>query len=302
MMFGRVTAVVLGALLLTCGAAHAEDAPALKIINKGVAFPEGPIYIGNILYYVGYGGTGVIAWDGRQNKVIFSEQTCGSNSVAKFGEDLLVACYDGNALVHIKADGTVVARADKATNGSAIVGPNDFASDGKGGVYATASGPWESAPIAGKVFHVSPDLKVTELADDLHYANGVVLAPGGKRLLVGESEAQRIISFAVNDDGTLSDRRLFLRLNKIDPEAGVDAFPDGIKIGPDGNLWIGQYSKSRITVVSPDGQTFIKGYNLPGQACPNVAFAPDGKSLIATVVDDKSAAPWPGTIYEMSFQ
>jgi sugar lactone lactonase YvrE len=128
-------------------------------------------------------------------------------------------------------------------------------------------------------------LKVTELADDLHYANGVVLAADGKRLLVGESEAQRIISFAVNDDGTLSDRRLFLRLNKVDPEAGVDAFPDGIKIGPDGNLWIGQYSRSRITVVSPDGKTFIKGYDLPGQACPNLAFTPDGKSLIAMVVE-----------------
>jgi sugar lactone lactonase YvrE len=302
MMSGRRTAVVLGALLLTCGAAHAGDAPALKIINKAVAFPEGPIYKGNILYYVGYGGTGVISWDGRQNKVIFSEKTCGPNSVTNFGDDLLVACYDGNALIHIKTDGTVVGRADKASNGSAIVGPNDFASDGKGGLYATASGPWETGPIVGKVFHVSADLKVTELADDLHYANGVVLTADGKRLLVGESEAQRIISFAVNADGTLSDRRLFLRLNKIDPEAGVDAFPDGIKIGPDGNLWIGQYSRSRITVVSPDGSTFIKGYDLPGQACPNVAFTPDGKSLIAMVVDDKSGAPWPGTIYEMSIQ
>lgn len=302
MMFGRGTAVVLGALLLTCGAAHAGDAPALKIINKAVAFPEGPVYKGNTLYYVGYGGTGVISWDGEQNKVIFNEKNCGSNSVTNFGDDLLVACYDGNSLVHIKTDGTVVGRADKATNGSAIVGPNDFASDGKGGVYATASGPWETDPIVGKVFHVSPDMKVTELADDLHYANGVVLAPDGKRLLVGESEAQRIISFAINDDGTLSDRRLLLRLNKIDPEAGVDAFPDGIKIGPDGNLWIGQYSRSRITVVSADGKTFIKGYDLPGQACPNVTFTPDGKSLIAMVVDDKSAAPWPGTIYQMSIQ
>ena len=299
-MLGRKITVVLGALLLTSGVALAEDAAALKVINKGVAFPEGPVYKGDVLYYVGYGGMGVISWDGQQNKVIFSEKTCGSNSVINFGSDLLIACYDGNTLVHIKKDGTVVARVDKATNGSAIIGPNDFASDGKGGVYATASGPWETEPIAGKLFHVSPDFKVTELADDLHYANGVVLAADGKRLLVGESEAQRIISFAVNEDGTLSDRRLFLRLNKIDPEAGVDAFPDGIKFGPDGNLWIGQYSSARITVVSPDGKTFIKGYKLPGQACPNLTFTPDGKSLIAMVVDDKSAAPWPGTIYQMS--
>ena len=83
MMFGRVTAVVLGAFLLTCGVAHAGDAPPLKIINKGVAFPEGPVYKGDVLYYVGYGGTGVVSWDGQQNKVIFSEQTCGANSAPR---------------------------------------------------------------------------------------------------------------------------------------------------------------------------------------------------------------------------
>jgi gluconolactonase len=223
MMLAKRAAVVVGALLLGCGVAHDGDTPELKVINKGVAFPEGPVYKGNTLYYAGYGGTGVIAWDGEQNRVIFNEKNCGPNSVANLGDDLLVACYDGNSLVHIKTDGTVVGRADKATNGSAIVGPNDLASDGQGGVYATASGPWETDPIVGKVFHVSPDLKVTELANDVHYANGIVVAPDGKRLLVGESEAQRIISFAINDDGTLSDRRLFLRLNKIDPEGGIES-------------------------------------------------------------------------------
>src|SRR6185369_15461363 len=158
MMFAARTAAAVGMFLLWCGDVYAEDTPPLKIINQGVAFPEGPVYKENILYYVGYGGTGVISWDGRENKVIFSEKTCGANSVTNFGDDLLVACYDGNALVHVKTDGTVVARADKATNGSAIVGPNDFASDGKGGLYATASGPWEPGPIVGKLFHVSPDL------------------------------------------------------------------------------------------------------------------------------------------------
>ena len=69
---------------------------------------------------------------------MFSEKTCGAHSVINSSDDPLVACYDGNALVHIKTDGTVVARTDKATNGGAIVGPDDFASDGKGGVYATA--------------------------------------------------------------------------------------------------------------------------------------------------------------------
>jgi gluconolactonase len=293
----------LGALLIFAATALADDLPAnIKIINPAVAFPEGPIYKGDTLYYVGFGGTGVVSWNGKENKVIYSDKKCGPTSVTNFGNDLLVACYDGNVIVHIRTDGSVVARADVDKSGKPILGPNDFAADGKDGVYLTGSGPVDTNSIGGKVYHVSPRMAVTELAHDIHFSNGIAVSPDGKRLLVAESEAQRIISFALNSDGSLSDRRLFLRLNKIDPDGGVDAYPDGIKFGPDGNLWIGEYSKSRVAVVTADGKSFVRAYNFPGQACPNLTFTPDGKSFIAQVVYDKDVAPWPGAVYEVSIQ
>jgi gluconolactonase len=117
---------------------------------------------------------------------------------------------------------------------------------------------------------------------------------------VAESEAQRILSFAVATNGALSDRRLFARLNKLDPQGGIDAYPDGIKFGPDGNLWVGEYSKARIAIISGDGTRFIRGYDFPGEAAPNLAFAPGGHSFAVMVVYDKNVEPWSGAVYEVS--
>ncbi len=281
--------------------AIAGGLPDLTVINKGVKFPEGPVFHDGILYYVSYGGSSVLSWDGKQNKVLFSEPKCAPTAVHPLGQNLVVACFGGNQLVLIRPDGGVVRRVAEDKSGQPIIGPNDFASDGNGGVYVTGSGSSDTTIINGKVYHVTQDFVVSEIARDIHFSNGIAVSPDGKRLLVAEPEAQRIISFAVNLngnlDGRLEDRRLFVRLDKFDPEGGIDAYPDGIKFGPDGNLWVGEYSKGRVAVFSATGK-FVRGYNLPGeQACTNIAFTPDKKSVVATCVDDTVNEPWPGTVY-----
>ena len=47
-----------------------------------------------------------------------------------------------------------------------------------------------------------------------------------------------MITFAVQEDGSLAERQLFVRLTALGEP--VDAYPDGIKLGADGNLYIGQ--------------------------------------------------------------
>lgn len=292
-----------GALMLCLiSVAMSDDLPDLKVINKGVKFPEGPVFHQGLLYYVGYGGSGVLSWDGRENKVLFNEPKCGPTAVYPFGRNLVVACNVGNELVLIRPDGGLVRRVGRDKAGQAIVAPNDFAPDGRGGVFVTGSGPTDATMIDGKVYHVSENLVVSEIARDIHFANGIARSPDGKRLLVAEPEAQRIISFELGSgdrlDAKLTDRRLVVRLDKFDPEGGIDAYPDGIKFGPDGNLWVGEYSKGRVVVFSADGKKFLHGYNIPGeQACTNIAFSPNGKSVVATCVDDTVNEPWPGTIY-----
>ncbi len=289
--------MIVASLVLALSASVA-GAGEVKVINEKAAFPEGPAFIDGKLHYVEYGANTVLVWDGTANAKLWEQAGCGPSAVLPLGADLAVTCYDNGTITRISKDGKTVATYDKAADGTTLQGPNDLAADGKGGVYFTTSGPWESGPIVGKVFHLTADGAIREVANDLHYANGIALSKDGKRLFVNESEAGRVISFAVAEDGTLSDRRLFVRVGVVDEASGIGAYPDGIKLGPDGNLYIGQYSKGRVVVVAPDG-TFVKAIDVPSATAPNLAFSPDGKAIFVMSVDDTANAPYWGKVYEV---
>jgi gluconolactonase len=293
----RALALTLLASLAASPAAAAEA----KVINDKAAFPEGPAFIDGKLHYVEYGGHTIDVWDGTTNTVLWKSEGCGPSAVLPLGSgDLVVTCYDNGTIARVSRDGKTVATYDRDKDGGTLQGPNDLAADGKGGVYFTASGPWESAPIVGKVFHLTDDGTLTEVANDLHYANGIVLGADG-RLYINESEAGRVISFAVAEDGSLSDRRLFVRVAVVDEPSGVGAYPDGIKLGPDGNFYIGQYSKGRIVVVDKEGK-FVNAIEVPSPTAPNLAFSPDGKAIYVMSVDDTANAPYWGKVYEVPLQ
>jgi sugar lactone lactonase YvrE len=199
-------------------------------------------------------------------------------------------------MVQISASGQTVKSFGKDGAGGALVGPNDGTPDGNGGIYFTTSGPWESGPIVGRVLQLSADGTIRELANDLHYANGIALAPDGQRLYVNESEAGRVISFKVEADGTLSDRRLFVRLSSLGEPP--EAYPDGLKFGPDGNLYVGLYSAGRVVAVDKEGK-LVRKIEVPSAAAPNLTFSADGKTIFVMAVDDTSAAPYKGKVYSV---
>src|SRR5437763_11367808 len=82
-------------------------------------------------------------------------------------------------------------------------GHNDFASDGHGGVYLSASGVYDiKAPITGAVLHMSADGKtLTGVADTIHYSNGLTLDKGQRHLLVAEMLARRVLPFPIGANG-----------------------------------------------------------------------------------------------------
>lgn len=99
------------------------------------------------------------------------------------------------------------------------------------------------------------------------------------------------------DGQELSDRRLTLRVAAVDPESGPGAYPNELKIGPGGNLWIGQFSSGRIVVAEADG-TLVRVVETPGETAPNLAFAPDGGIYVMTV-DQTNAAPYRGRVLHL---
>ena len=264
-----------------------------SIINPKALFPEGPVMSGGKLLYVEYAGNTVDAWDGNSNTQIWKQDGCGPSAVVPLGSDFGVTCYDSGQLVVISPEGKTIKSYDADETGAKLQGPNDGTPDGQGGAYFTLSGPWEPGPIVGRVVHLGKDGKLTEVANDLHYANGIVIGPDG-RLYVSESEAGRVISFKIEPDGKLSDRRLFVRLYQLGQPP--TAYPDGIKLGPGGNFFVGQYSAGEILVISPDGK--IQGsYKVPSAAAPNMTFSEDGKTMYVMAVDNTQSAPYEGKVY-----
>jgi sugar lactone lactonase YvrE len=64
------------------------------------------------------------------------------------------------------------------------------------------------------------------------------------------------------------------------------------------NLYIGQYSKGRIVVVSPD-RRLVKTIDVPSPAAPNLTFGPDEAVVYIMAVDDQKNAPYWGKVYEV---
>jgi len=281
----------LAAALLVPAAAAAD----VTVINDQARFPEGPVVLDGTLHYVEYGGNTLMAWDGKENKVVWQQEGCGPSAAVRLGNDFLITCYDSGSIARVSPGGTTI-NYTTDTAGDALVGPNDIVLDGKGGAYFTASGPWETAPIVGKVYHLAADGSITMLADDIHYANGIELSLLGKMLYVNESEAGRVISFKVADDGPLSDRRLFVRLADLGIVHEWGPYPDGIKRDAKGNLWIGHYSAGQIAVVSQDG-ALLGTVDVPSPAAPNLAFSADGATVYVMAVDDTANAPYLGKVY-----
>jgi sugar lactone lactonase YvrE len=246
------------------------------------------------LYFVEYGGHRIRTWDGKETKLFWSQDGCGPSAIVELGGNYAVTCYDSGQMAVVSPEGKTVSLHDKDDAGGALVGPNDATPDGKGGIYFTTSGPWEPGPIVGRVLHMTADGRITEAANDLHYANGITRSADGSLLYVNESEAGRVITFKIGADGSLSDRRLFAKLYQL--ENDVAAYPDGIKLGPDGNLYVGHYNAGKITVLDTSGK-LLRTIDVPSPASPNLTFSADGKTIYVMAVDDTSGAPYKGKVY-----
>jgi len=283
--------LILAAFALTIPMmAQADD---VTVVDAKALFPEGPVMLAGKLYYAQYSGNVASVWDGTTKTDFWKEDGCGPSAVVPMGDNFGITCYDNGKLEVITKDGQPVATYDKDASGQALQGPNDGVPDGKGGAYFTLSGPWTPGPVVGRIVHLAADGTLTEVANDLNYANGIVVGADG-RLYVNESYAGSVTSFAVAADGTLSDRKTFVHLYQLGEDAGV--FPDGIKVGPNGNFFIGLNSVAAVIEVTPDGSEVAARHVFQSGGTPNMTFSADGKTMYVMAVDNESGAPYEGRV------
>jgi sugar lactone lactonase YvrE len=302
----RVHAKILIALLTIC-LFHTKLAFAhVEVIDAHAKYPEGPLWDQGRLLYVDYAGSDIKMWDGREAKVYWRKDHCGANSLIHFHEGhILVACYDGNYLVELDARGKEVRTITRNSSGKPFIGPNDLTTDGHEGVYFSASGVYDiNAPISGTVLHLAADGgDPREVADTIHYSNGLTLSKDGQHLLVAEMLAGRILSFPIQANGSLGPRIVWARLQDLAPPTpNEDAYngPDGIKVGSDGHYYIAQNGSGRVLVVNEEKQ-LVRAIEVPTPYVTNVAFGPAGTdTLYITGVFDPWKPPFPGAVYRVT--
>jgi sugar lactone lactonase YvrE len=90
-------------------------------------------------------------------------------------------------------------------------------------------------------------------ADDLLFPNGTVITPDGKTLIIGETYAARLTAFDINQDATLSNRRVWADFT-LDTDEGDVPLPDGMCLDVEGAIWVASPSTAEVIRVREGGE------------------------------------------------
>jgi len=175
-----------------------------------------------------------------------------------------------NSVVHLDANGKVLAVLAKEFNGKPLVYPNDISIDPQGGFYFTDSGDSNLQTPNGKVYYVNSAGKLNQIATGIAYANGIVLTSDRKHLFVAESNKNQVLVYDVRSPGTVSSQKVFAQLPVKQGEQ-IDNKPDGMCLDTMGNLYVAHYGMRQVEVLNRDGQ-LIRRYASGNLTTSNCAF------------------------------
>ena len=83
------------------------------------------------------------------------------------------------------------------------------------------------------------------MADDIAFPNGMLVTPDNSTLIVADSYAKRLTAFDIEEDGGLSNRRVWADLG--------DGVPDGICLDAEGAVWYADVPNARCVRVREGG-------------------------------------------------
>ncbi|MFO0943993.1 MAG: SMP-30/gluconolactonase/LRE family protein [Pirellulales bacterium] len=253
----------------------AQELPASSAV-KPVKLFEVERYSEGVVF--DHDGNGFISWDKTLTKFALD----GKNSVfavtgAPNGHKILadgthlVCDASQHAVLKLDQQGKLLEPASKECNGKPLRGPNDLTLDPKGGFYFTDPGDSGKDNPIGTVHYVDINGKTHLVADGLAFPNGIVLTEDGKRLLIGESQRNRILEYPVIEPGKVGTMTVFADLPKSASGKWEDNQPDGMCLDARGNLYVAHYGMKQVQVLGPDGK-LLRQYDGGNQLTSNVAF------------------------------
>jgi sugar lactone lactonase YvrE len=173
---------------------------------------------------------------------------------------LLIVSMRDRKVLRREPDGTLSVHAD--LGGHATGHANDMVVDGQGRAYVGNFGfdLMGGAPLESASLHrVDPDGRVTEIAGDLWFPNGMVITPDDV-LVVVETFGNRVTAFDITPDGELANRRTWAEFGPLPTDRAVagalaqlQVAGDGACLDSRGGLWIADAIGGRLVRVIEGG-------------------------------------------------
>ncbi len=101
-------------------------------------------------------------------------------------------------------------------------------------------------PPPGDLVLVAPDGAAQVVARGLATPNGLAVTADGTTLVAAETFGSRLSAWTIQDDGTLTDQRVFADLG--------ERKPDGICVDVEGGVWVGCFLSGEFLRVLDGGE------------------------------------------------
>jgi gluconolactonase len=255
----------------------------VQVVKDGFMGAEGPVGApdGSLLFTeTGGGRITKIDKDNRVSTFLnFAASGLGFDPKGRLIATIRTEGKTGVAVVYPKGSETTLV---DLTSDPGLTFANDLVVDRKGGVYYTD-------PNNGRVTYITPGAEtqrrllgsnIIRVAEGITRTNGLVLSPDDKVLYVNDSRGEYMLAYDVKADGTLTNRRNFVKYDRTQPEPEgpykMRSGADGLTVDSEGRVY--NTELSGLLVYSPKGQLLGK---IPvSRRAANVAFAgPDKKTL-----------------------
>ena len=216
----------------------------LTPLATGFCFGEGPRWFEGLLWFSDMLGEAVhtVTLSGSMTTLPLPGVSPSGLGFRPDGSLLIVSTEDRRLL---RYDGeTVDTVADLSALAPADLG--DMVLDNHGRAYIGSQ-----AFSGGVILRVDPDDKVSVVARDLDFPNGMAITPDHRTLIVAESIGRRLTAYTIGEDGDLSDRRVFAD--------GLDGPPDGICLDAEGGVWTSMTLAHQFERIEAGGGSGIEG-------------------------------------------
>jgi sugar lactone lactonase YvrE len=249
-----------------------------RTLITGLAFGESPRWHDGRLWVADWGARQILAinLEGKSEVIVQLESSAFQPICFDWlpdGRLLVVSSRDG-LLLNKQENGALATYADLT---QVERGFNEIVVDGRRNAYVNGGG---FDLMAGEKFApgiialVKNDGSVRRVADGLAFPNGMAVTADNSTLIVAESYGKKLTAFGIEQDGALSNRRVWADLG--------DGVPDGICLDADGAAWYADVPNKRCVRVREGGEV-LQTVELKLGCFACMLGGADGKTLFMVV-------------------